>query len=312
MSIDHDFTFDSSVRLQFALRGDSPVFIREFSHLRGTEGGRDGLRCPECDRSVTARLSPKFAVADHFAHYPGSRCVLSGAGESTRHANAKYFIAGQLKKYQRASLIFQCKACRNDNVYLQIPEYDEVKVERRLANRRPDISCYQGETPVGAVEVTACHAINFARRVDLDQTGVAWFEIAVDRAVNPRYFRFVESASILGIDAEGAGVTYPRPPKYCPLCQARNQARSGKATASPDAAASALLRIPEWTTGPGLTMDKLCDYAWHEGVSLECDEWGPRLAPGLSPGLYISIVNFRTALYSAMKHAAHESGHPEE
>lgn len=266
------------ILLRYAIRDGMPVHVSDFDHLRGLPGGREDIYCPECDGRVTVRLSPEHKKRDHFAHLPDSTCLLRGGGESAHHLNAKYYLASQLKKYRRATLIIKCAMCKNDYSYLQIPDYDDVQVERKLNRRRPDISLLNSGDTVGAAEVAYRSFVDFQRRVDLNSYGVGWFEIPALN-VHPQYFRFVHEASVIGIDAHGAGVSYPRPPMYCDLCQ-RSLANQRRAQdnnfLSLDSAAKTLI-----------------DYAWHEGVDLDADQYGPRLSMKLSSGLYVAVSNYR-------------------
>lgn len=273
------------VLLRYAIRDSIPVHVSDFEHLRGLPGGREDIYCPECDGRVTVRLSPEHKKRDHFAHLPDSTCSLRDGGESAHHLNAKYYLASQLKQYRRASLIIKCAMCKNDYNYLQIPEYDEVQVERKLKKRRPDISLMNSGAAVGAAEVAYTSYVDFQRRVDLNSYGVGWFEIPA-LSVHPQYFRFVHDASVIGIDARGARISYPRPPMYCDLCQRsidKQRRESGNSLLSLDAPAKSLI-----------------DYAWHEGIDLDVDQYGPRLSVKLSPGLYIAVSNHRRAQYERM------------
>lgn len=269
---------ESRILLRYAIRDGRPVHVRDFEYLRGRDGGREDIYCPECDGRVTVRLSPEHKKRDHFAHLPDSACLLRNGGESATHQNSKFYLAEQLRKFRRATLIIKCAACKNDYSYVTIPEYNEVRTEMKLGQRRPDISCLDSGEAVGAAEIAHTNAVSFQRRVDLDSYGIEWFEIPALN-VHPKNFRFVHAASVLSVDAAGAGILYPAPPKYCDVCQRAMDNQN------PSQSVSINCDDPE--------VRRLLGYARREGVSLRGDEYGPRLSPRLSSGLYVAVSNYR-------------------
>ena len=328
-----------TVLLRYAIKDGKPVGVTAFDHLRGIEGGREDLYCPECEGRVTVRLSPEHKKRDHFAHLPDSTCALRNGGESAIHQNAKFYLADQLRRFRSASLIVRCAGCQNDFHYLKFPEYDSVETELKLNSRRPDISCLHAGQTVAAAEICHTNAVNFTRRVDLDSYRIAWFEIPALN-VHPKFLRFVDSAAMLGIDASGAGVTYPVPPKYCDVCEARNQrrqaaqqgrdlaydqylagfsqtARIGRMLDAAQAASSAAPTMPPrsamaleiWDQADQFSQGQLLAFASKEGITLAIDEYGPRVTPSLSGGLYIAILNYRKARFLEKKGAALQKEH---
>jgi hypothetical protein len=208
--------------LRFALQGSELKSTEYFGTLRGSKKRPTDLRCPQCEQPVTVKLSPTGKVIDHFAHYPDSSCPLKDHGESALHLNAKIGLAHEMERFHYASLIFQCKICTNWYPFLEINDYDSVKPECKFGNRRPDVSCLSSGETIGAAEVWHKHAVDQEKRRELDDSGIAWFEIPA-RSVHPQYYKHILGAHIFEIDAVGAGIAYPLAPRVCEVCQDRRR-----------------------------------------------------------------------------------------
>lgn len=211
----------SQIHLRYALQSGKPVNIRAFADCRYSKRPTD-LYCPECDGGVRVVLqkdrdNKDRKIRDHFRHLPDSTCALRDGGESVHHLNAKIYLAEQLSKYRHATLSYRCQQCTYEYAYLRINDYDEVVPEMKVGKRKPDISCLHAKQPIGAAEIFHKHAVDAEKQYDLNQMGLVWFEIPAMN-VNPRYFRFLESRDVISIDAQGAGITYPEPPKMCDAC----------------------------------------------------------------------------------------------
>jgi hypothetical protein len=218
----------TQVKLRYALRGGQPVGVKVFEHLAGSEYRPDDLYCPECEKRVMVKLSPENKITNHFAHYPDSECPLRESGETAYHLNAKIYLAERLRERRNAALVFRCGVCENHYPYLEINDYDEVRPELKVGKRRPDISCLQASQPIGAAEIWHSHAVTFEKQYDLNATGLAWFEIPALN-VHPRNFSFTFRQDVLSIDAQGAGITYPKPPVVCEVCEARRKREAAHA-----------------------------------------------------------------------------------
>ena len=205
--------------VRFALLDGRQVNIREFDQYRGSTKGRpEGFICPECNEEVVLVL-PNQNIEDHFRHLPGSACRSAAGGESAVHLNAKAFLTQQFNKYHRASLVYRCGRCGHRYSYLRIENYDHAEPEWKVGRRRPDIACLRGADVVGAAEIYYTHAVDDEKKGEFNAARLKWFEIGAGQVLTGRYFLNVESADVLAIDAQGAGITYPAPPAICEACE---------------------------------------------------------------------------------------------
>lgn len=207
------------VKLAFAVRGGllPLIHISNFAHLRAREKGRPvDLTCWECNGAVIPVL-PTEGIADHYRHKSETLCSVAAGGESTLHFNAKALLAQEMGKFHQASLVYQCSGCRNWYSFLRIGPYDRVEPERKISTRKPDVSCWLGSSTAGAAEIRHRHAVNAEKQADLNALGMPWFEIPAIN-VHRQFFKFVEAADVLSIDARGAGITYPEVPSICEPC----------------------------------------------------------------------------------------------
>lgn len=319
----------SQVNLRFAVRDEALVHIRAFDEHRGKTRGRPtDLTCPECEAKVVPVLSPTHQITDHFRHEAETSCVISSAGESAVHFNAKAVLAQELNKYHSASLVYQCGMCRHWYSFLKIDHYDYAKLERKIANRRrPDVSCVSGDDVVGAAEIFHTHAVDFEKKADLNAAGLPWFEIPA-ASVHRQHFKFVEAAHIFSIDAISAGITYPLSPKLCEPCEReagkRRQSQVDIATRQLQSQLDAEAAMVE---GPLSRMERaekerleriLKWNKFKEGVRTntteallvagceaekhvpELDKYGIRLSPRMSDALYVAVANHRNRMFLKM------------
>ena len=309
----------SQVKLRFAARGDDLLNIRAFNHLRGSTKGRPtDLSCPECDARVVPVLSPTHMIADHFRHETETSCVVSGSGESAVHLNAKVFLAQEMNKFHSASLVYECRMCRNWYPFLKIEHYDFARPELKIVNRRrPDVSCVSGGDVVGAAEIFHTHAVDFEKKTDLNAAGLAWFEIPA-LSVNNKFFKFVEASHIFSIDAIGAGITYPATPKFCEPCDRELTRRRHAQIADTGrrieelqrqadpvierAEEARMRRAFEWkkykaTVEPNTSEALLVAGCEAEKLTPELDQYGIRLTSKMSGALYIAVANHRNRMF---------------
>jgi Competence protein CoiA-like family len=206
--------------VRFALFEGREVNIREYDHYRGSAKGRpEGFVCPECNEEVVLVL-PKQNIEDHFRHLPGSACRSAAGGESAVHLNAKAFLTQKLNAFHSASLVYRCGKCTHWYPYLRIENYDRAQAEWTIGRRRPDIACLSGsDVVIGAAEIYYTHAVDDEKKGEFSAAQLKWFEIGAGQVLAGKYFGHVESADILSIDAQGAGISYPLPPVVCEACQ---------------------------------------------------------------------------------------------
>lgn len=217
--------------------------VRDFQDLRGAAARPTDLACPECDGRVTVKLSPNRQIVDHFAHVPGSNCVLREGGESAAHLNAKAGLSLQLARFQRMALSIKCRGCQNWQDYFKIEGYNQVVPELKLGKRRPDISMLLDSQPVGAAEVKHTHGVNGQKAYDLSESGLRWFEIPTAGAHKKFYNVYPDVADLFTINAKAAEVIYPAPPDYCEVCAHFNR-KKVEQFASEKAFQADLFRIP--------------------------------------------------------------------
>lgn len=229
------------LKISYAMRGDEYVSIRDFQSLFADDHAKvrpTDLSCPECDQQIVVRYprDPNVkTVAVHYAHTPkvgpDYRCALTNS-ESAEHFNAKIYLARQMRRAIDTSrgfaLVFRCRAdgCRQQEIFFEIKDYDRVEPERKVGRLRPDISCFQHGSAIGAAEVFHTHAVDLEKQYDLNNMGVNWFEIpaknlkAWAKAILP-FNSTVGGYTIHALDAHLAEITQPRIPMYCQVCQER-------------------------------------------------------------------------------------------
>jgi len=272
----------TKIHLRYALRDGQPVHVRQFEYLRGDTERPKNLHCPECEKQVTIKLPKDRQIRDHFAHYPDSDCPLRNAGESAYHLNAKIYLAERMREFHNAALVFQCRLCRNKYPYLKINDYDEVVPEMKLGRCKPDVTCLHARQAVGVAEIFHTHAVDVQKQYDLNAMGVAWFEIPA-ASVHPRHFGHTEAADVLAIDAQGAGVIYPRPPPICEVCETERQ-RAAQKVAEDARWEADWARV--WNATPLIKLQQWTNAQRHEAVELlraadtqaeaDCREWEQR------------------------------------
>lgn len=233
------------LKISYAMRGDEYVSIRGFQSSFAVDHAKirpTDLSCPECDQQIVVRYprDPNMkTVVVHYAHTPkigpDYRCALANS-ESAEHFNAKIYLARQMQRAIDTSrgfaLVFRCRAdgCRAQEIFFEIKDYDRVEPERKVGRVRPDISCFQHGSAVGAAEVFHTHAVDLEKQYDLNSMGVNWFEIPAKnlktwaRAILP-FNSTVGGYTIHALDAHLAEITQPRIPMYCQVCQERYRRR---------------------------------------------------------------------------------------
>lgn len=317
------------VKLEYALRGDSLLHISYFDHLRGIEKGRPtDLNCSECAAAVVPVLG--FEVSDHYRHLSATTCGLGG--ESALHFNAKISLAQKMSEYRRASLIYRCRACSNFYPFLEIGPYNRVEPEIKIASRRPDITCFSDAAVVGLAEILKTHAVSFEKKNELNALGCPWFEIPAIN-VHRQYFKFIQGADVLSIDATGAGITYPLVPNICEVCspiealRAKNLRILQGQSINYSPSNNSVVEFEEWQKMANRRRAGVIEewkkfkaqplpHTYQEdlnlgmrlaaaGVTPEVDEWGLRPStPGLNNRIYMWLVNKRKERWLAQNKTA--------
>jgi hypothetical protein len=161
--------------------------ISAFRHL--PRGKRPRAICPVCDCEVVFVLGSQ--TAHHFRHGEGSDCPVKG-GETAEHLNTKFYIADVLRRAlsepanRRAlRVVEECvgvpevglSGCPSRGRFVFAQAWDEVRVERGLAELRPDILLFKDGAPLVAIEVLRTHAVGDEKAVRLAELDVRWIEV---------------------------------------------------------------------------------------------------------------------------------------
>jgi hypothetical protein len=177
----------AGVRLAWAVVDGDVAPISAFGHL--PRGERPRAVCPVCDCEVVFVLGPK--TAHHFRHGEGSDCPVKG-GETAEHLNTKFYIADVLRRAlaelpdRRALRVMEACGgvpeagmtdCPSEGRFAFARAWDEVRVERGLAELRPDILLLSGGAPLAAIEVLRTHAVGEGKELRLAELGVRWIEV---------------------------------------------------------------------------------------------------------------------------------------
>lgn len=152
---------------------------------------RPDVFCPDCRSAVILKLGER--KAHHVAHKPEFLCILTKP-ETVLHLNTKAYIHSQLINAQKLYINQYCtgwvapeigsyeggqRACRGERErrFLWLADWDRVEVESFVESRKPDIVFYRDNKPIAAIEVKVTHAVDEQKRIDLEQSGLPWFEV---------------------------------------------------------------------------------------------------------------------------------------
>jgi hypothetical protein len=160
---------------QWVLVDGVPHEVSDYAHLPNAQ--RPDAHCPVCQELVTLKLG-KVRI-HHYAHRTEVVCP-ANIPETALHLNIKLHIADQLRR--RLSLIIAqpCDGayrCKNTNRVPWLSGWDEVEVEYRFDNYRPDIALLKDGNVLGAIEVLVSHAMSEEKERYFAKHQVSWVEV---------------------------------------------------------------------------------------------------------------------------------------
>ncbi len=173
----------AGVRLAWAVVDGELAPISAFGHLG--RGDRPRAICPVCECDVVFVLGKQ--TAHHFRHGDGSDCPVKG-GETAEHLNTKFYIADLLRRAAPDRRVLrvteQCIGvaavgldCSRERAAVFVRGWDDVHVERGLAELRPDVLLMRGGAPLAAIEVYRTHEVGELKALRLTELGVCWIEV---------------------------------------------------------------------------------------------------------------------------------------
>jgi hypothetical protein len=145
-----------------------PRRVSEFAGLSPSK--RPRATCPQCGGTLVLKLGD--IRRHHAAHAPNDRCVASQP-ETALHIDIKYHLAAALERAEVLTIRTQCVACDESETREWLRGWDEVFVEARVGERRPDIVLRSSGRDVGAIEVLVTHAAG-------QGISVPWVEVRAD------------------------------------------------------------------------------------------------------------------------------------
>lgn len=130
--------------------------VSEFAHLKPRS--RPEAFCPVCRDNVIFKLGEE--KAHHYAHKPDVICAATQP-ETALHLNVKYYLEKQLRGADELVIQESCgnKCGRSRNIVL-LKNWNDVKVEHTLGSFRPDITLFDKNAPVGAIEVLVSQKVS--------------------------------------------------------------------------------------------------------------------------------------------------------
>lgn len=115
--------------------------------------------CPNCDAPLT--LKKGTVRVAHFAHARNTSCT----NETILHAIAKMLIVAVIEGWKRGehespNIKCVCDLCGHDHER-PLPERITHAVDEKgvPSSFRPDVVLYEGEKPIGGVEIWVCHRV---------------------------------------------------------------------------------------------------------------------------------------------------------
>jgi hypothetical protein len=178
---------ESTAKLLWVLVEGSLHHVNEYKGIKPQD--RPFVVCPVCNRQVIMRLGEIRTF--HAAHRPEDFCSVTGS-ETAKHLNAKLHIYHQL--LGNSSLIIKNR-CSGDNSLNQclwdaekraefIRDWDEVQVEYKIDQYKPDVVLLKEGKVIGAIEVYVSHSIEPEKENYLLTLSIPWIEVDADEIVD--------------------------------------------------------------------------------------------------------------------------------
>jgi hypothetical protein len=169
-------------RLEWAVFPDGLKHVSAFTHL-AAKRDRPRAACPVCGQEVAMRLGP--VKVHHFYHLSGQECP-GTTGESLLHLNTKCFLRDKLLGGSELRVELRCssrfkrsgrRSCNETSVFTWLLHWTDVRLESRLGRVIPDLVLFDGEAPVGLVEVCVANHVDFVKRLRLEEQAIPWVEV---------------------------------------------------------------------------------------------------------------------------------------
>jgi hypothetical protein len=170
--------------LSWVIVDGRPRRVSEFAGVPPAR--RPRATCPVCGRRLTLKLGQ--IRRHHAAHAPTDRCAATRP-ETALHIDLKYHLAAELERSaaSRAPLTIRLtcagsgkSSCDERRVGEWLSAWDEVRVEARIDERRPDIVLRHAGRDVGAIEVLVSHAVDADKADVFAAGGIPWIEVRAD------------------------------------------------------------------------------------------------------------------------------------
>jgi hypothetical protein len=122
-------------------------------------------------------------LAAHVHHKSNTSSCSATTGESAAHLNAKARLSVLLREVSRLDIVIKCHNGHDVTFRWDIPEWDNVSVEMRVHDTRPDIVLSLHGKPVAAVEVLHSHAVDARKAAKLASISLPWIEVSAEQAL---------------------------------------------------------------------------------------------------------------------------------
>lgn len=148
---------------------------------------RTEYRCPACKEPLIARTGE--VNRPHFAHRPGSACVVARNIEASRetadHFNAKNAFAQKLRQCKSLWIVKKCEGNHQKRYSLVARDWDTVQVEYQDEVYRPDIALLKNGNAIGFIEILVTHAIYGQKAYAYVAQGIPFVELRPIQANSP-------------------------------------------------------------------------------------------------------------------------------
>lgn len=187
----------SKAKLQVCLVEGKIRNVSDFAHM--SPKNRPSVFCPDCESPLILKLGTSGKMIHHAAHKSSdSECSLA-SGEGILHFHTKNYVFEQLKK---GSQLFIKQICsgwmmhdhkiectpKNFRSFLWTENWDDVQMERRAGNLRPDITLYTNGKTTAAIEIRVHHAVDEAKEIAFREMNLPWVEIKAEGESFDEYF----------------------------------------------------------------------------------------------------------------------------
>lgn len=181
----------ANVKLKYCLLDGEIRDVTDFANL--ARGQRPDVTCIECGSRLLLKLGK--IKAHHAAHLPDASPCLLNTPEGALHLNTKLYVAGQINSGSKLYLQQKCvgtdyrikrgityvrksyRNCSTTRGHWWIEDWDEVIVEKRLTDVRPDIVLMRNGSVLAAIEIFSTHAVDDEKREKFQRAGILWIEI---------------------------------------------------------------------------------------------------------------------------------------